>query len=160
MKDKNKDSYKNSLKEHIKDRKQAYKQQREDIVSEVQSGGVQKEVEYIDAKKLRWFDYLIIFGTFLALLGLSFIVSVFIMKDIDRTEYITTAIAGLGILVWLVMGWLRNNKTAKFYNDSRRRYQSTFTTDEGINRRKSKIIISIAGLMLITSIIYWIVVYA
>lgn len=148
-----KENNKPSLKSISKERKEAHKQHVADKISEIQSDGIERETDYLSSKKLRWYDYIIIIAVCAILIGVSFIISIFTLNDLIKTEYFTSMFGIIALVIWLIMGFIRNNNTAKFYNDSRRRYQSTFTVEEGRNRRISKIILFIGLVLLVTTTI-------
>ncbi|QHX36860.1 hypothetical protein [Spiroplasma sp. BIUS-1] len=156
MKDENKTSNFKKLKDLREQEKQAHKQQVQDKVSEVSKDPLNSQMRFIDSKKLRWYDYLIALFISAIIIGFSFIIGIFAFKDIDKTEWITTAFALLSILSWLIIGYIKNRQVAKFYNDTRRRYQTTLSEEEGFLRRISKIALLICLVLTITSIIIWV----
>ncbi|AHI53121.1 hypothetical protein [Spiroplasma culicicola] len=157
MKRNNKDSLNKQLKDLSKQNRLAHKQEVEDIVKDVQTDFLNREYDYNNAKRLNLIDYILIVLISATLVGLSFIIAIFGLKDISKTEYFTTASGAILLFTALIMGFIRNNNSAKFYNDSRRRYQPTFTEEEARNRRISKIILFTSLILLIVSIIFWIV---
>ncbi|QBQ07948.1 hypothetical protein SGLAD_v1c07490 [Spiroplasma gladiatoris] len=154
-------SKKNGVRQQLKDlskkRKESFNDQVNDAINEIKSGGIEREIEYLDAKKLRWYDYLTLFFAYLIVLGISFLIGIYAFKDIVKTEYICTAISLMGFFIWLIMGYIRNRNTARYFNDARRRYDSTVTPEEGHNRRIAKIIFLFSILMLITCVVMLIV---
>ncbi|WP_338984625.1 hypothetical protein [Spiroplasma endosymbiont of Diplazon laetatorius] len=156
MKDKNKTSNFQKLKDLREQEKQAHKQQVQDKVSEVSRDPIGSQTRYIESKKLRWYDYLIALGISAGVIGISFILGIFAFKDFSKTEWITTASALIALLTWLIIGYIKNRQVAKFYNDTRRRYQTTLSEEEGFLRRISKIALLICLVLTITSIIIWV----
>ncbi|AUB31875.1 hypothetical protein [Spiroplasma floricola] len=153
MKDKNKTSNFQKLKDLRENEKQAHSQQVQDKVSEISKDPIGSKTKYMDSKKLRWYDYLIALLISLVLIGFSFIIGIFAFKSLEKSEWMITAFALLSILIWLIIGWIKNRQVAKFYNDARRRYQTTLSEEEGFLRRISKITLLVCLVLTITSII-------
>ncbi|QGS52150.1 hypothetical protein [Spiroplasma tabanidicola] len=148
----NKNKY-NVLKELRKDQRDAHKDFVNNKVDEVLDDYVEKHSEYISSKKLRWYDYIIIVFISILITGLSFIISIYGFKDITRTNYFTAAAGFLGLFIWIVYGFVINRRTAKFYNDSRRRYSSTLSPEEALSRRINKCFFFGSIILLIISLI-------
>ncbi|ALD66681.1 hypothetical protein [Spiroplasma cantharicola] len=153
MRDKNKTSNFKKLKDLHEQEKFAHKQQIQDKVNEISKDPIGTQTRYMDAKKLKWYDYLIVLILSFALIGLSFILGIFALKSIEKTEWIITAFALISLLAFLITNWIKNRKVANYYNDITRRYQTTLSEDEGFIRRLSKIILLICLVLSITSII-------
>ncbi|AGR41456.1 hypothetical protein [Spiroplasma taiwanense] len=153
MKEQKNTSNLKKLKDLREQEKLAHKQEISDKVKKLNSDPLETRTKFIHSKKLRWYDYLIIFGFSTFIIGLAFILGIFAFQNIEKTEWIITAIAVFGLLVWLILGWYKNKQVAKFYNDVRRRYQSSLSEEEGHLRRISKIILLICLILVITSII-------
>ncbi|ARU91409.1 hypothetical protein SCLARK_00772 [Spiroplasma clarkii] len=154
-----KENNKSSFRRINKERRKAHQQQVDDQVLDIQSGGIEREVDYLSSKKLRWFDYIIIALICAIITGFSFILGIFALKSLERTEFITTAFGAVSVFIWLLIGFIRNNHSAKFYNDSRRRYQSTFTVEEGRNRRIGKMFLLTGVILLIISGVIALILY-
>ncbi|AUM62847.1 hypothetical protein [Spiroplasma monobiae] len=156
MKDKNNISNFKKLKDLREQEKQAHKQKVQDKVSDITKDPLSTQSKFIESKKLRWYDYLIVLSISAFVTGISFILGIFAFKDIEKTEWVTTASALLSLLTWLIIGYIKNRQVAKFYNDTRRRYQTTLSEEEGFLRRISKIALLICLVLTITSIIIFI----
>ncbi|WP_339033760.1 hypothetical protein [Spiroplasma endosymbiont of Cantharis rufa] len=153
MRDKNKTSNFKKLKDLREQEKIAHKQQVKDKINEISKEPIGTQTRYIDSKKLRWYDYLIVLIISFALIGLSFILGIFALKSTEKSEWVVTAFALITLLAFLITNWIKNRKVAKYYNDITRRYQSTLSEEEGFLRRLSKIILLICLVLSITSII-------
>ncbi|ASP28189.1 hypothetical protein SCORR_v1c04150 [Spiroplasma corruscae] len=115
---------------------------------------IQRQMNFDKSRKLRLYDYFIIVTLALLMIGLSFIISIFIIKDINMVSWVTSAFTLICLFSAIVTGWLKNNLVAKFFNDKRRRYQTTMTEEEGLFRRIIKIILFTSLILLIISIIF------
>ncbi|AGR42334.1 hypothetical protein [Spiroplasma diminutum] len=153
MRDKNKTSNFKKLKDLREQEKQAHNQQVQDKVSKISEDPIGNQTRYIDSKKLRWYDYLIALAISSCIIGFSFIIGIFVYKSTEKSEWIVTAFALLSLLAFLFTNWIKNKKVAKFYNDTRRRYQTTLSEEEGYLRRISKIILLVCLVLSITSVI-------
>ncbi len=153
MRDKNKTNNFKKLKDLREQEKIAHKQQVQDKISQISIEPIGTQTRYIDSKKLKWYDYLIVLIISSALIGLSFILGIFALKSTEKSEWVITAFALISLLAFLITNWIKNRKVARYYNDITRRYQTTLSEDEGFLRRLSKIFLLICLVLSITSII-------
>ncbi|PPE06842.1 hypothetical protein [Mesoplasma corruscae] len=112
------------------------------------------EYKYKYNKKLRYYHYLIVVAFVFVYTIVTFLLTYFLNNTQENLwEYLITSAAFLFLLFAIINGWLRNRKTAKFFNDSRKRYHSTFTEEEGKSKKISKVLFLISFLFFVEIII-------
>ncbi|WP_166508471.1 hypothetical protein [Spiroplasma chinense] len=157
---KNKDKTNSQLiKDLRKQQKEAHEQQVSDKIDSITRDPLETGRQFADSKKLRWYDYISIVAISAAIIGFSFLIGIFALNAIAKTEWVLALATLTTLLTWLILGWFKNKKVAEFFNDSRRRYQTTLTTWEGHLRRILKIIFGICSILLVTTLTTWLVFY-
>ncbi|AVN64233.1 MULTISPECIES: hypothetical protein [Mesoplasma] len=126
--------------------------------SDINDKEIIKQAKYKSSKKLMWYDYLIVLFIPLVYVLITYFIAKFAMSnDKNYWEYFITLGFAISLIVSIATGWLRNKQTASYYNNKTKRYDSTFSEDEGIRRRINKILWLITLVLLICSIIFWII---
>ncbi|AXK51490.1 hypothetical protein [Spiroplasma alleghenense] len=130
-KEKNNSTFK-QLKELKADQKEIHEAEVKDVIKETYQGpdSFEQKTKYRFAKSLRWYEILItviISGIFLMI---AFLVDIYAMPGKYFASTMTTILIVFGLLVWLIMGWIKNRRAAGYYNDARRRYLATMTDEE------------------------------
>ncbi len=144
----------NYIKEKQKKAKLEHNQYVQDKISQVLDNPMEKQLSFRNSKRLRYYDYIIIILACLFAIGISFLISIYLLKNISRTEWVTAAFTVFSIIGGLVTSWLKNNYVANYYNDKRKRYQTTLSDEEGTMRRIAKIFLITGAILLIVSIVF------
>ncbi|AKU79686.1 hypothetical protein [Spiroplasma turonicum] len=139
------------IKRKIKEDHKAYVNNK---IDEIFENPVEKHYSFNQSKRLKLYDYIIILISVLISIGISFLISIYGFKDISKTEWFTAAFTFLSLFSAIITGWLKNNYVARFFNDKRRRYQTTLSSEEGFMRRIIKILLLISLILLIISVIF------
>ncbi|AKX34072.1 hypothetical protein SLITO_v1c04190 [Spiroplasma litorale] len=145
-------------KQDIKSLKKSIKEDHKNYVDgkidEMFENPVQKLYSFRSSKKLKFYDYFIVAGLVLVSIGISFLISIYGFKNINKTEWVSAGFTIFTLLAAIVTGWVKNNYVAKFFNDKRRRYQTTLSTEEGFMRRIIKILLLTFLTLLVITIIF------
>ncbi|PPE04747.1 hypothetical protein EELLY_v1c04270 [Entomoplasma ellychniae] len=117
---------------------------------------LQKVTTYKSAKKLRYYDYLIVLVISLSYIGLTFLIDHLINKSTKNYwEYLITSGFIVLSICWVILGLMRSRMSLRYHNNKLQRYQPTFSPQEGLNRRISKIVLLISLVLLMCSIVLW-----
>ncbi|PPE06720.1 hypothetical protein [Mesoplasma corruscae] len=113
-----------------------------------------KKIKFKIAKKLNYRNYLFIVFVVILWVAIAFIIDKIVTWNTDFSwEFTTTTGSFICFLIWIIIGFIRNRRTVRFYGDQRRRYDSTYTIEEAKNRKKARIIFLIGLILLIAGII-------
>ncbi|PPE04393.1 hypothetical protein EELLY_v1c00680 [Entomoplasma ellychniae] len=135
----------------------------QDINSKVEkhdSKAMYKSINYKVSKKMRWYDYLTVLSVSTTYIIISLLMQRFIKFSKNGNnifEILITTGFILFIALFIINGYLRNKKTAKYFNNKIKRYETTLDEKEGFSRRISKIFILISLILFITSIACWLI---
>lgn len=117
-----------------------------------------QELKYKSSKSLRYYDYLTILAFFIIFNVVAFLLNKYAIKSKrNYWEIFNTLAFALCSIVSITTGWLINRNSAKFYNSSIKRYDSTLEEDEGFKRRINKMFWLLTLLFLISSLIFLII---
>ncbi|WP_338971845.1 hypothetical protein [Spiroplasma endosymbiont of Panorpa germanica] len=131
QKEKKKSSFK-QLKELKADQKEIHNKEVDEVIKDTyySEDTLNKKAKYRYNKSLRWYEVLIATVISGILLMIAFLVDVYAMPGKYFASTMTTILIVFGLVVWLVLGWIKNRQAAKHYNDARRRYLPTLSDEE------------------------------
>lgn len=152
------------LKKLRQNQKVLHQQESQKIVDETYNSSTYSQTlaRYQKIKKLKWKHWLIVLGITIFGMGMSFLVGYLTINSSSAPDWQGTGWFALPYTVTLavgyfILGWIRNKKAMKFFNDRRRRYQKTLEDDEAKIQLIRKILFFSFLPMLILTIVVTIV---
>ncbi|AHI54187.1 hypothetical protein SSABA_v1c07850 [Spiroplasma sabaudiense Ar-1343] len=132
-----------TLKQLRKDQKEIHKKEVTAVIDETynSSDSHDRKSNYKLAKSLNWIEILGTIVCSLVFVAIAFLVDVFALPGKYFASTMTTILIVLGLIIWLVLGWVKNRQAANYYNDARRRYLPTMTDDEALIVKIRKLIL-------------------
>ncbi|AUF83400.1 hypothetical protein CXP39_01090 [Mesoplasma syrphidae] len=135
-------------------RKNSIKQQINEKIDRHEAKSDYKHIKFLSAKKLRWYDYLTIVFVSAIYIAIAILINQFAF---DSSKNYIEILFTTGFLIFLALfllnGFIRNKRTAKYFNNTFKRYDSTLDEQEGLSRRISKIFILISTILFVAMLI-------